>query len=498
MQQRFVEKQRSKNNLSLEEGRFSDVKELRTGVGSKLPEDSQKDRGLIRKEIETAEISGREELPEEKKEQILNRALNRYFLKYKIGEVGNNTCVDAIHSSMANTGEIINILKSREDFQDLTEEGISSIIKLEGEINKVILEYFKKGNDTIGSIVKQLRESEKYKDDKLTKVILGIKNLHEDYTGSLASIVMEYTKGSGMVAKFVRRYLDANRSPDSRKIKKQDRLEFGYGYHLAQYCFLQKIFRESLGQKEEGKVEQPFLHISLHGKSNKPGDAGDVIISNAVRDGVMPCDPQIARWFSDKLNDKLQAKGVTKNSGERYTSGVALEGDRFCGNIVNCDRRFGKKEFSGMSLGKNYQFIQIELSPFIRKNYFEKLQKIIGEILQDFQMEFITEEGLERYLKENKTEEDKFRLEGKLYKKAGIYAKGEIKEGEVALSKNLRAALGITVGDKANITKANGEEDQFKIVGARKINNQIPRIPMFADNQGIADGQEIIVSRTIE
>lgn len=54
------------------------------------------------------------------------------------------------------------------------------------------------------------------------------------------------------------------------------------------------------------------MHIFLHGKTNKTDDAGDIIISNTIRNGKMPCDPQIARWFSDKLNDKIQAAEITK------------------------------------------------------------------------------------------------------------------------------------------------------------------------------------------
>ena len=483
MKDRFVERIRSlKENGSQkpEEGRFMEIKNRRKDVVENLPTNQQEDKGLIRREVEKISASGDIELSEKRKKEILDRALNRYMLVHHIGEEGNNTCIDSVHASMANTGEIINILKTRDDWDELTDDGnVAMVINKEVEINKDILQSFEGGQYRIGTIVKELCNSDKYKNDKLAKAILRVKNLHEDYVGALANNVAVNIDSSGFVARFARRYLDANRLPAGRKIKKQNRVEFGKGYHLTQYCFLQEIFKEALEQEEEGEVQQPFLHVSLHGKSNKSGDVGDVIISNAVRDGKMPCDPQIARWFSDKLNNKMRDAEITKKKdGSYYTSGVSIEGCRFCGNVVHSDRRFGKKDFEGMKLGKNYQFIQVELSPFIRKNYFPKLQKILSEILKEFQEEFSNIDSFQDFLKQNETEEDRQRLEGKLY--IEVVKFDDVPEGVIQLSSNFRDALGVNIGDSVLI------DDERFIVGEITKDKINVRKPIVSSNSNVS------------
>jgi len=297
----------------------------------------------------------------------------------------------------------------------------------------------------------------------LAIAILSLKNVFEDYIGLLAQDVAINSGASCLLARKTRRVLDANRVPNSRKIKIKNRLEFGHGLYLAEYLFLQKIFKETLGQEEAGEVEKPFLHISLHGKSNKPDDVGDVIVSNALRHGKMPCDPQIARWFSGELNRKIKEKGVKKKDGSYYTSGVAIEGERFCGNVVQSDRRYGRDDFKGISLGENYQYVQVELSPFIRQNYLPELQNIIGEILTDFKKNFSTANQLDEFLKKNQTVEDEHRLNSEMYLNIKQVNDDEIRSGEILLSKNYRDALSVEIGDSILVDGV-----EYLVVGADK------------------------------
>lgn len=201
---------------------------------------------MIRRGVETAREERDMELSEERKGEILDRAPNRYMLVHYIGEEENNTCVDSVYASMANTGKIVNILKTRDDWNEFIKDDVAKVIDKEVEVNRDIAQYFKEGHNRIDTVVKSLRSSDKYKNDELAKIILRVKSLHEDFTGILANNVAIDIGSSGFVVRFVRRYLDANCPSSSRKIKKQSRLEFGTGYHLAQYCLLQKIFEECL------------------------------------------------------------------------------------------------------------------------------------------------------------------------------------------------------------------------------------------------------------
>jgi len=432
----------------MREGRFEEIKNRRNdAVESIADKNNEKDKGLIRKEVFHISKEKDKELSTEEKKEISDRMIGRYFLDYGISKKGNNTCVDAVHSQMANTGEIVRILKRKPEWQNTTRE---EIINKEVAIAEDILN-IKKDNPQgdIFSVINKLIE--KYRDDELSMVILKIKKLHEDYLYPLVSEIAKKSDSYYFIARKTRRFMDANRPEDDRKISdKNIREEFGYGYYDSQYQLLKKFSENSLDyQEDKNEMHKPFLHISLHGKSDKPDDSGDIIIANGLRNGNMPCDPQIARWFSDRLNDKIKEKGLVKNNDEYYSSGIAKEGERFCGNIVHTERRFGSKAFD--ALGSNYQYIQVELCLPLRKKYLSELQEIISEILEEFQEQFRNTDDLNDFLNSTITPEDSLRLAGKIYTEA-IYTPDVSKE-IVRLNKNYRLALGVEVGETVLINK---------------------------------------------
>lgn len=444
----------------MKEGRFEIIKNRRKDVVEKISDDKRKDRGLIRREV--LKLSQREDnnLSSKEKQEIIDRMISRHMEVHHIGEKGNNTCVDSLHSQVANTGEILNILRKRGDFGDIDK---SIIIDLESRINTKIMRQFPQKR--VSEIVEEILQEGEFKNDKLSRVILKIKKLYEDYTGELAVNSAIKSESSYFIARFSRRYLDANRPLNARKIKKYLRVEFGQGQHLAQYYLLQRIFRETLGQEKEGEVEKPFLHISLHGKSDKPDDVGDVMIANGLKKGMMPCDPQIARWFEKRLNEKMKKN----NDGDYFSAGVSREGQRFCGNVIHCERRFGNDFLK--PLGKNYQFIQVEISPKLRAQHFEKLSEILAEILKEFNEQFRDKGQLETFLKSNKSKEDDIRLEGKLYSKIGFDE--NILSGKILMGASHRMALDVNIGDKVLV---DGEEFIVDKMTKNKISFRQPFI----------------------
>ncbi|EKE21997.1 MAG: hypothetical protein ACD_7C00083G0010 [uncultured bacterium] len=468
----------------MKEGRFGEIKTRRNEVVENLTKDSDnKDKGLIRKEIFLiSEEKDKNLLPEEKKE-ISDRMINRYFLDYGVSERGNNTCVDAIHSQMANTGEIVKILKRKPEWKntEATEIINKGVVIAE---NIVAIRKNSPQRD-IFSIINEL--TEKYGSDKLSIAILKIKELHEDYVGSLAQEIAKKSDSSYYIARKTRRFMDANRPENVRKISdKNSREEFGHGYYDAQYQLIKKFSENSAEYQENNKeLSKPFLHISLHGKSDKPGDAGDVIVSNGLRNGKMPCDPQIARWFSDRLNSKIKERKLSKNENEYYFSGVAKEGSRFCGNVVHTERRFGNKTFN--ALGGNYQYIQVEMCLPLRKKYFSELQDALGEILIEFQEQFRNSDDLKTFLQSKMTLEDEFRLEGKLYARVAYFS--NIPAGVVQLSESYRLALGIEIGEKVLINKK-----EF-VVGATEKDKLDLRKPILNSSENFF--AEVVIERMV-
>lgn len=281
--------------------------------------------------------------------------------------------------------------------------------------------------------------------------------------------------------------MDANRPEDVRRISdKNSREEFGHGYYNAQYQLIKKFSENSQDYQENNKeLIKPFLHISLHGKSDKSDDAGDIIISNGLRKGNMPCDPQIARWFSDKLNDKIKERGLIKDNNDYYFSGVAKEGDRFCGNIVHTERRFGSKTFN--ALGSNYQYIQVELCLPLRAKHFPELQDILGEILIEFQEQFVNSEDLKTFLQSKMTPEDKIRLEGNLYTEAAYFS--DIPQGVIQLSESYRLALGVEVGEKVLVNKR-----EFVVKATEKDKLDL-RKPILSSNENFS--KEVIIEKVV-
>lgn len=459
----------------MKEGRFGEIRNLRNeAVRNFSNEDDKKDQGLIRKEVTLKSKKKDERLPPEEKEEISERMIQRYFLSYGVSKDGKNTCVDAIHSQMANTGEVVRILKRKPEWENINS---SEIINKEVSLNEEIL--FARKNSGQGrnifSIINELLE--KYKNDELAVAILKIKKIHEDYLNPLVLGVAEKSKSSYYIAKKTRRFMDANRPQNTRRIsEKNTREEFGHGYYEAQKKIMSKFV-----EKNENELLKPFLHISLHGKSDEPGDVGDVIISNGLRDKKMPCDPQIARWFSDRLNYEIQQKGLVNDNNEYFSSGVAKEGDRFCGNIVHTKRRFGDESFD--ALGENYQYIQVELSLVLREKYLSELQDILSVILEEFQNKFKRPEDLKEFLKKEMTEEDEIRLEGKIYTEV-IYS-SEVPINKIQLSNNYCLGLGVKTGEKVLVNKK-----KFMVENVPK-GKDVYRKPILNDNVKF-DGRVII------
>lgn len=221
----------------------------------------------------------------------------------------------------------------------------------------------------------------------------------------------------------------------------------------------QKMLKENI--LREVMEDEPFLHLAVsESRTPEANDVGDIIITGGLRDEKLPCYPQVARWLKEKLSE------VTKKYG--VTVGVANEGDRLCGARVHVHRR--------EEVGENYQFLKIKVPSDMLRQYGEEFHHALNDVFDKFNEEFSNKEKLKTFLRENETQEDRYRLEGKIYTE--LKNDPEVSQGDVLLNKNLRKALGIELGDKITI-----EGQEFVIKKPSKEKSLIRKPIIGAGNQ---------------
>jgi len=189
-----------------------------------------------------------------------------------------------------------------------------------------------------------------------------------------------------------------------------------------------KIIENIMSEMENNK---PFLHMAI--SERRQGKDNEIIIAGGMRNKSFPADPRILKWFKQKLEQKL-----LKHKIENVQVKIAIEGESVCGSSVHVARR--------KYLGDLYQFVKTKVPTVLLKD--RKIIAAIAEIARDFHNEFPDEQSLQEYLEKNTTEEDKIRLEGKMYFSNGLQRSEEVSNNKIAMSRSLRKALGVKKGEE--------------------------------------------------
>jgi ABC-type lipoprotein release transport system permease subunit len=206
----------------------------------------------------------------------------------------------------------------------------------------------------------------------------------------------------------------------------------------------------------------------------------------------------VLRWFQEKLTEKLEGDEIQEVADKPVRVRIAEEGEAICGSSVHVSRR--------KILSDLYQFIKVKVPTELLKDPHNNTVAAIAEIAKDFQQEFPDEQSLREYLEENTTEEDRVRLEGKIFKEAMIVSDGDqiesqsdttaLESNHIALTKNLALALGVLEGNQLTVTTDDDpRERQFVVTIVKKINGKIPRQPVFSDKSEIKNGQNVVIAK---
>jgi len=451
----------------MKEGRFGEIRKIRNEVVSSLPEEKKSDVGLIRKEVFKKDRDLNKNVSIEDKNEVLERSINKYIKDFKIGRSGSNGCIEALHSQMANYGEIMKVLRKKE---------ISCSRDQVAEKEAFVRKQLEENSDkSVFVILKKMLEQAEEDGDDILAAIVGLKRVHEEKTGNIAKHAADTSDSSLIIPRRSRMTVDPNRIVSDRIInKKREAEEYGDGFHLAYYHSLQKIFQECLDQDEEGMVEKPFLHISLHGKGEVKTD-GDIVVANGMRKGKLPCEPEIARWIKEEMEENFRIFGLEKDEQTSYTINVVEEGQKYCGNQIQVDRRFGLNGHK--PLGGNYQYIQIELSLSVRNKYQEELGQIFADIIEKFRKNFPNEESLKEYIRDNRTDKDDKRRRGVMVKDAKFI--DGLEKDRILLNKSHRSALNVQVGEKVLVN------NELFVVGPATKKDLEHRMPILSKDSDI-------------
>ena len=108
----------------------------------------------------------------------------------------------------------------------------------------------------------------------------------------------------------------------------------------------------------------------------------------------------------------------------------------------------------------------MEISPFLRQDYYDQLKNILAEILREFTRKFSDKKFLAIFLQENLTEVDENRLEGKLYYQDGLQETEEVGERKIALGASLRRAFPgkLKTGDLVYVYNAGSEDSANRLI----------------------------------
>lgn len=216
----------------------------------------------------------------------------------------------------------------------------------------------------------------------------------------------------------------------------------------AQRDLTKKMLKEQNNLTADGKANNPYLAVYLHGKVDTRGH--DFEIAAKVEDGKGPINPLVAFWVAERLRTKLSENGLKNPKGATPTVNVVTYKGAYSGSNALTQLRHGDNTFGFKGFGENFQALQLECGAHMRKKYPDQLGEILQEILQDFSYEFKTEKDIAKLEAKYRGDYDKKLQKEKdeLFSTEKLGFKEEIPESGIALSKALREALDVEVGDK--------------------------------------------------
>lgn len=424
----------------LNKNRYNQIKKARQEVVDNLSPEKKNDLGEIRLGVSQLMMERDKNLDQQEAQEVAERAINRYAKDILISnESGLNGGMEAVHGAEPADGEMLRLLKK--DFNLSDRELLDKIHEIKDELGEMVASH---DNWLIGTAVSHWKK--KLDPDKLTKKILNLFDKADHATGEVVVETQEKKGVSSYVARRSRLTSDINRDLYSRRtLGKNETREYLFGARLVAQEIKKRILKETVGIDEDGKAVEPFLWLSVHGKANKK--TADFAIANKITGGKAACDPVVARWLKDKLNQYLRENNVLNVKGDQAYADIEIEGDKYGGADALYVDRYGEDGIDGF--GELFQTVQLEIDARMRKKSTEEISQALVYVLEEFKREFSDKETYDKKISQERTQEDKERLEGAYA--FGAMTDDRLESGQVGVSKILRDVLGVSFGDALEI-----------------------------------------------
>lgn len=381
--------------------------------------------------------------------------------KYNVGKKKINVSFDALHGVQPNQEDIIKLIQKRNPSARK-----ERILKASREINAKSHTIQKDNTDYDSKSALSIIRDET--NDELVKSIINIKKLYESGTEDIVTMAANKSGASYFLAAQSRVRQDLNRPAGSKRISKKvgESTNYNNDARAVEHFLFQQFIEKSASINGHGKIERPFMCISIHGCA-KFKNGSDIFIGNGVKRAKMPCDPVIARWVKSEIDKQIRKRKMVNSKKEYLRVHVSTEGSRLSGSTAMIERRYGSTNIFGF--GDLFQAVQLELSPICRKKYQGEIALAISEIALAFSKKFSTKEKYLSYKKANSTPVDKAREKGCLY----FNAIGRARRGNNTLKMNsdFRRWLDVRKGDSVSIYKVDNGKISSKPILALKVSN---------------------------
>lgn len=180
------------------------------------------------------------------------------------------------------------------------------------------------------------------------------------YTEEIVKKTIQKTGCSGIIALISRVEADLNRTPNQKNRKA-----------VEEYRYILKDILQNQGiLDDKGRIISPYLHLSIHGMSDRPGFDVEIGTYKGVS-----CSEKLRQWFVSRFNQCLKEQ----------IPGVKIKEDfYFYGYPSLVHHRLGDPSSRYPGYGEMFNTIQLEFSKSLREKKREEIIKTVSDIILEF------------------------------------------------------------------------------------------------------------------
>ena len=180
------------------------------------------------------------------------------------------------------------------------------------------------------------------------------------YTEEIVKKTIQQTGCGGIIALISRVEADLNRTPNQKNRKAVEE------YRL----ILKNLLQKKGILDEKGRIISPYLHLSIHGMSDRPGFDVEIGTYKGAS-----CSENLRQWFVPRFSNHLKEQ----------IPGVRIKKDfYFYGYPSLVHHRLGDPSSRYAGYGELFNTIQLEFSKSLREKKRAEIIKTVSDIILEF------------------------------------------------------------------------------------------------------------------